>query len=216
MKYNLKRELPLLVILAIPFIAAIILYPHMPDRVPIHWNIRGEVDNYGSKAVGTFLLPLMNVALYLLFIILPKFDPKRENYSKFDSSYVMIRYSLHLLFLLIFGVTVAVSLGYPVNVGKWIPAGVSVLFIVMGNIMGRVKPNYYVGFRFSWTLDNEEVWKKTHKFGAKAVVIGGFAALFGVIFAGEIAGFVILMAGILIPIIITAVYSYQIHKQITQ
>lgn len=216
MKYNLKREWPLFVILAIPFIAAIFLYPHMPDQVPIHWNIRGEVDNYGSRTVGTFLLPLMNVALYLLFVILPKFDPKRENYSKFGSSYLMIRYSLHLFFLLIFGVTIAASLGYPVNIGKWIPAGVALLFIVMGNIMGRVRRNYYVGFRFSWTLDNEEVWKKTHQFGAKATVIGGFAALLGVIFTSETASFVILMAGIFVPIIITAIYSYQIHKRITQ
>jgi uncharacterized membrane protein len=216
MNYNLKREWPLLVILAIPLIAAILVYPHMPDQVPIHWNAQGEVNNYGSRAFGTFFMPLLNVVMYVLFIVLPKIDPKRANYSKFDSSYLTIRYSLHLFFMLMFGVTVAASLGYPINIGKWVPIGVSVLIIVMGNIMGRVKHNYFVGFRFPWTLANEEVWRRTHQFGAKLMVLGGFVALFGVIFTQGSASFAILMIGVLVPTIITTIYSYLIYKQITK
>lgn len=214
MKNNIKKEWPLLVILAIPMIAAILVYPHMPEQVPIHWNVKGEVDNYGSKAFGTFFLPILNVGMYFLFLVLPKFDPKRANYSKFDSSYLTIRYSLHLFFTLMFGVTTAASLGYPVNIDKWIPGGVAVLFIVMGNIMGRVRHNYFVGFKYPWTLANEEVWKRTHQLGAKLMVIGGFVALIGVIFTESAASFVILMAGILVPTIITTIYSYIIYKQI--
>lgn len=216
MNYNFKREWPFLVILAIPFITAILVYPHMPDQVPIHWNIKGEVDNYGSKAFGTFFLPVLNVLMYFLFLVLPKFDPKRSNYVKFDSSYLTIRYSLHLFFALIFGVTVAVSLGYPVNIDKWIPGSVAVLFIVMGNIMGRVRHNYFVGFKYPWTLANEEVWRRTHQLGAKLMVIGGFAGLLGVIFTQGSTSFVILMAGVLVPTIITTIYSYIIYKQIVR
>lgn len=216
MNYNLKREWPLLVMLAIPVFIAILVYPHMPEQVPIHWNVKGQVDNYGSRAFGTFFLPLMNIVMYVLFIVLPKLDPKRANYSKFDSSYLTIRYSLHLFFVLLFGITAAVSLGYPVNIGKWVPAGVAVLFIVMGNIMGRVRHNYFVGFKFPWTLANEEVWRRTHLFGAKLMVIGGFAALFGVVFTSGTASFVILMIGIFVPVIITTIYSYLIYKQITR
>jgi len=113
-----------------------------------------------------------------------------------------------------FGVTVAASLGYPINIGRWVPAGVAVLFIVMGNIMSRVRHNYFVGFRYPWTLANEEVWKKTHQFGSKLMVIGGFIALFGVIFTQGTASFVILMIGIFIPIIIITIYSYTIYKRI--
>lgn len=216
MNYNFKREWPLLVILAIPLIAAVLVYPHMPDQVPTHWNIKGEVDNYGSKEFGTFFLPVLNVLMYFLFLVLPKFDPKRSNYIKFDSSYLTIRYSLHLFFALIFGVTVAASLGYPINVDKWIPGGVAVLFIVMGNIMGRVRHNYFVGFKYPWTLANEEVWRRTHQLGAKLMVIGGFVSLLGVIFTQGSTSFVILMAGILIPTIITTIYSYIIYKQIAR
>lgn len=216
MNTNIKREWPLLLILVVTLIAAIMVYPRMPEQVPIHWNAQGEVDNYGSRLFGTFLLPLLNILMYILFIILPKLDPKRANYSKFDSSYLTIRYSMHLFFALMFGVTAAVSLGYPVQIDKWIPAGVAVLFIVLGNIMGRVRHNYFVGFRYPWTLANEEVWRRTHQFGAKLMVIGGFAALLGVIFTRGSVSFIVLMAGLLIPTIITTIYSYVIYKQITR
>jgi Predicted integral membrane protein len=213
MNYNIKKEWPLLVVLALPFIGAILLYPHLPQQVPIHWDIHGNVDNYGSKFFGTFFLPLLNVLMYVLFIILPKIDPKRANYNKFNSSYQIIRYTLHLFFLLMFAVTAAASLGYPIPIGKWIPAGVSVLFIVMGNFMGRIRHNYFVGFKLPWTLANEDVWRKTHQFGGKLMVIGGAAALLGVIFTKETVSFVIMTAGIFIPIVITTIYSYIIYSK---
>lgn len=216
MNFNFKREWPLLLILIVTFITAILVYPHMPEQVPIHWNVQGEVDNYGSRLFGTFSLPLLNILMYILFIILPKLDPKRANYSKFDSSYLTIRYSTHLFFALMFGVTAAVSLGYPIQIDKWIPAGVAVLFIVLGNIMGRVRHNYFVGFKYPWTLANEEVWRRTHQFGAKLMVIGGFIALLGVIFTRGSVSFMFLMAGVLVPMIITTIYSYVIYKQITR
>lgn len=216
MNYNVKREFPLLLILAATFLAAFLIYPRMPEQVPIHWNSRGEVDGYGSRFSGTFLLPLLNLGMYILFIVLPRLDPKRANYIKFDSSYLIIRYVTHLFFAFIFGVTAAASLGYPVRVDQWIPAGVAVLFIVIGCTIGRVRHNYFVGFKLPWTLANEEVWRRTHRFGGKLMVLGGFTALLGVIFTRGFASFIILMAGLLVPTVITAIYSYVIYRQVIQ
>jgi len=216
MNFNIKKEWPLLAIIAIPFVAALIIYPEMPEQIPIHWNSQGIVDNYGSKTFGTFFLPVLNIVMYVLFLVLPNLDPKKTNYSKFGSTYLTIRYALHLFFLLIFGVTAAVALGYPAPIEKLIPGGVALLFIVMGNLMGRVRHNYFVGFKYPWTLANEEVWKKTHQLGAKLMVLGGFAALLGILFADGNAAFVIMMAGLLIPVAITTVYSYIIYKRIVR
>lgn len=110
--------------------------------------------------------------------------------------------------------TSAATLGYPVNIGKWVAAGVAVLFIVMGNVMGRVRHNYFVGFKLPWTLANEEVWKKTHQVGAKAMVAGGVLSLIGVILTSGGLSFVILMAGIFVPMIIVTIYSYLLYRKI--
>lgn len=61
----IKREWPFALILLIPIVIAIIVYPYMPDQVPIHWNVYGEVDDYGSKTFGTFFLPVLNLIMYL-------------------------------------------------------------------------------------------------------------------------------------------------------
>jgi len=214
MNFKLKKEWPLLLIVALPLIAAILVYPKMPEQVPIHWNVQGVADGYGSRAFGTFFLPLLNIAMYALFLVLPKLDPKRANYEKFTSSYLTIRYAFHLFFMGLFAATAAASLGYPVSVDRWIKIGAAVLVIVMGNVMGRVRHNYFVGFKYPWTLANEEVWKRTHQFGAKLMVAGGFAALCGAILTDGTVSFVILMAGLLIPMVITTIYSYLIYKKI--
>jgi uncharacterized membrane protein len=128
MNYNIKKEWPLLVILAIPFVIAVMVYPRMPEQVPIHWNIEGQVKPLRLKEFGTFLLPLLNIAMYVLFLVMPKFD--RNMQITANSKLVSDDpYSLHLFFMLMFGVTVAASLGYPINIGRWVPAGVAELFI---------------------------------------------------------------------------------------
>ena len=214
MNNYLKKEWPFLLILLITFIAAIMVYPYMPDQVPIHWNVKGQVDNYGSRLFGTFFLPVLNIIMYVMLIVMPKIDPKQANYSKFGSSYLVIRYALHIFFALIFTLTVFASLGYDINISKWIAVGVAILFIVMGNIMGRVKHNYFVGFRFPWTLANEEVWRKTHQVGAKAMVLGGLGSLIGAILTSGSISFVILMIGIFVPMIFTTIYSYLLYKKL--
>lgn len=214
MKFDLKKEWPFLILLVIPVIAGLFLYPNMPEQIPIHWNVNGEVDNYGSRFFGTFFLPALNILLYVMFLIMPKFDPKRANYSKFESSYNVMRYTTHLLFLFLFAVTSAAALGYDVNIGKLVPAGICVMFIVFGNILGRVRHNYFVGFKFPWTLANEEVWRKTHQVGAKAMVLGGIGALVGVLFTNGALSFAIVMAGIFIPIAFVTGYSYLLFRNL--
>jgi len=214
MRYFIRREWLMLLILLSTLIAAVLIYPYMPEQVPIHWNFRGEVDDYGSREFGTFFIPLLNIAMYLLFLVLPKLDPKKSNYEKFSGSYRLIRYAMHIFMAGLFAATTLASLGYNIDISLCISVSAALLFIIMGNIMGKVKHNYFVGFRFPWTLANEDVWKRTHRFGSKAMVIGGIAALAGVLLTENAARFIILMAGIFLPTILTTIYSYLVFRRI--
>lgn len=209
-----KQEWPLLAILFLTFLAAAMAYPMMPDRVPIHWNAAGEVDGYGSRTFGTFFLPVLNVGMYLLFLVLPKLDPRKENYVKFGGAYRFIRYTIHLFLVYIFAITLMASLGYGVSIDRLVPLGVALLFIVLGNYMGKIRHNYFVGFRLPWTLANEEIWKKTHQFGSKAMVIGGFLALFSVLAPDGSLRFTLFMVCIFVPMIVTGIYSYLIYQRL--
>lgn len=210
--YNLKKELPLLLMIIAAFAISIYFYPMLPDRIPTHWNFKGEIDGYSGKLSGAYMLPVMNLVMYGLFLLLPALDPRRENYKLFSSTYIYFRYLFHLFFLGLHAIIIAAALGYSVDTGRLVMLAVSLLFMLMGNVMGRVKHNYFVGIKTPWTLHSEEVWKKTHRLAALLWTVAG---LMGVVFALlkvniEWIFIVILMVPALAPII----YSYIIFNKL--
>ena len=167
----------------------------------------------GSKLFGAFGLPVISLAMYLMFLVLPYIDPKRKNYADFKSTYQFLKYSIILFFLGMEVITLLIASGVIVNKPIFIQIMVSLLFILIGNVMGRFKHNYFVGIRTPWTLANEEVWRKTHRLAAPLWVFGGIInillAFTGTNFNG--IGFMVIVAVIsIVPI----GYSYIAYQQI--
>ncbi|MDD1370428.1 DUF1648 domain-containing protein, partial [Bacillus sp. MHSD17] len=74
-----KHIFPLLLI-ALTIIAWCAAWPYLPGEVPSHWNVAGEVDGRMSK-IGMMILDVtVMVFIYALLTLLPKVDPKHENY----------------------------------------------------------------------------------------------------------------------------------------
>lgn len=139
----------------------------------IHWNVAGEADSFINKWWGALLFPIFLTGIVALVVFLPKVDPRKENYEKFEKVY---RIFLHVFVLFLFSmyvVTLAYNIGIPVQVDVVVPIGVGMLFIAIGNYMPKIKPNYFFGIRTPWTLENEEVWQKTHRVGGKSVCYHG-------------------------------------------
>ncbi len=211
-KINLKREIPLIFIIIAAFLISIYFYPALPERIPTHWNFKGEIDGYSSKLSGSLIMPITNLIMYIMFIFLPMLDPKRANYKLFESTYIYFRYLFHIFFLAMHIMIIVASLGYTVNTTRLVTFGISLLFMLMGNVMGRVKHNYFVGIKTPWTLANEEVWRKTHRLAA---VLWTAAGLIGVILSlfNLNLGFVF-VAILILPAIIPMIYSYMVFKRI--
>jgi len=209
---NIKKELPIILIIIMMFAASIYFYPQLPDKIPTHWNFKGEIDGYSGKLSGAFLMPVMNIIMYGLFIFMPAIDPKKENYKLFESTYIYFRYLFHIFFLGIHGLIIAAALGYNVDTGRLVTLAVSLLLMLMGNVMGRLKHNYFVGIKTPWTLADEEVWRKTHRLGAILWTAGG---LMGVIMSllRQSMGWVFI-AVIAVMTFIPIVYSYVIFSKL--
>ena len=211
-KINFKREIPLIVIVIAAFLISIYFYPMLPEKVPTHWNFKGEIDGYSGKLSGSLIMPITNLIMYILFIFLPALDPKKNNYKLFESTYIYFRYLFHIFFFAMHIMIIAASLGYIVNTTRLVFFGISLLFMLMGNVMGRVKHNYFVGIKTPWTLASEEVWKKTHRLAALLWTAGG---LIGIILSLLNINLGLLFVIILIlPSIIPLVYSYIIYKRL--
>jgi len=172
-----RREWPHWLVILGLFAASAWAWGRVTLPMPTHWNIRGEVDGYGGRFEGLLLVPLIAAGLYVLLLVLPRLDPGRANYASFAEPYAVIRLALTATMAAVHLLVLATALGYAVDAGRWIPVGMGALFIVMGNVMGKVRPNYFVGIRTPWTLASARSWEKTHRLGGRLFVIGGVALI---------------------------------------
>ncbi len=177
------------ILLAAPFIVLAIYWNELPDRVPTHWDFRGQVDGWSAKTPGLFLIPLIALGMTALLRVLPWFDPKLRRTSGEESLMPavlpIVRIALLVLLVAIFFVQIAVSLGRTVPSGRIMMTSLLVFFVIMGNYLGNLRPNYFVGIRTPWTLENPETWRATHRLGGRLMFFGALILLLAQLFLGE-------------------------------
>lgn len=206
-----KHYLVGLFLIAAASIAAIVLYPQLPARVPTHWGINNQPNGYSPKWALFLIGPGLMAAILILFRFLPWLSPKHWQVDSFRSTYLQIMLIIVALLAYLFAMTLWAGLTGSVNVGRAVLGGVCLLLALLGNLLGKVRRNFYIGVRTPWTLANERVWNATHRFAAKTFVVGGLVGL-----ALTLIGMhgwpviLVLMAAPLIP----AAYSLIFYKQL--
>src|ERR1044071_7679637 len=167
-----------LVLLAAPFFALAIYWNHLPERVPIHWNLRGEIDAWSGKNRGLFIVPLTALGLSALLHFLPWLDPKLRRTmgeeSRMRAVLPILRIALIAFFDFVFFLQIAVSLGQKIAGGRILITATLILLVVLGNYLGNLRPNYFAGIRTPWTLENPETWRATHRLGGRLLFFGAF------------------------------------------
>jgi uncharacterized membrane protein len=162
MKIDWRSEWPHWLVIAALFALAAANWSAAPDRIPVHWGLHGA-DRWGGRVEGLLALPLIALGIYFLLLFLPRIDPGRANYSAFWGSYSTIRLGV-LLVIAGFYVMMLLSIrGYRADVGVWAPFLVGALLVLIGNVMGNLRPNWFVGVRTPWTLSSEVSWTRTHR-----------------------------------------------------
>jgi uncharacterized membrane protein len=213
-KEYLKSEGLIIVIILLPFIIIPLFWNKIPEQVPMHWNIHNEVDSYGSKGVGLFILPIMNFVFYFLFLVIPKIDPRKTNIALFKSTYKALRLGIHLFFVAISTLIVLASMGENIDIGKIIFLLVTLLFLFIGYMMSNIKSNYFIGIRTPWTLQNDEVWKRTHKMAGKVWIYGSVAMFLIGLFVEATIMIFIFFGYVAVLVLVPVIYSYIIYKKI--
>jgi len=201
-----------IIIVALMFITGALLYSYLPDMIPTHWGFEGQPNQWSPKTWGTWLIPLMSLAFLILFPILPKLDPKKENYEKFKQPWGVIQTSLVAFMGYIYGVTMFVIFypEYNAFVGRAVVFGMGVLFVILGNYMGKVRQNYFVGLKTPWTLNDPEVWQKSQRLSGWAFVLCGLVAIIESII--WIATPYVFFVAFALTVIVPIAYSYLISK----
>ena len=147
----------------------------MPEKMASHWNIKGEVDGYMSRFWGLFLMPFILFGLGLLFILILRIDPLKENIEKFKKYYDGFIILFFIFMLTIYFQVILWNLGIKIGPNVILPVGLGVLFFYVGILCENAKQNWFIGIRTPWTLSSEKVWDKTHKIVGKLFKIAGIS-----------------------------------------
>ena len=213
MKNFIRREWLQILILILPFIVLPLAWPYFPERVPTHWGLNGKVNGWMMKGTGFFftmlILPAINIGLALLLGSLAKIDPKFATVNASSESMRPIRLIVSAFLLILFLIIVGTSAGIEFDMTNSANILIYLLFFVLGLYLPRVKPNYFVGIRDPWTLEDPEIWRRTHTFAGKLWPIAAVIAL--------IAQFVlrsefVLIAFVAVVAVTPIVYSFMQYR----
>lgn len=202
----------IVIMLVTPFIGIAIFWQQIPAEVPIHYNFEGEADNYAPKGFGVFVMPVVNIFLFLLLYYLPKIDPKKK-VSLDSQGYVTLILLMVAFFFVMFGFELSKFIGQPILENQFIVM-FPLLFLILGNYLSKLRPNYFFGVRTPWTLENEEVWRRTHRFTGRVWMIGSLLFFLAAILASEQLSLWMFLVFIVVIVLIPLAYSYIIYRKL--
>ncbi|MEM1094990.1 MAG: SdpI family protein [Bacteroidota bacterium] len=208
-----RQEWGTWLVLLLPFFFIPYLWGILPDEIPTHWNAAGEADDYSSKAFGLLFIPLLNIAIYLGTIFLVKIDPKKQ--AAADQKPVRaLLFIMPFFMTAVFGFIMYKTLNPDANVTGLVLGGVGLMLAAIGNYLGTMKPNYFIGIRTPWTLQSDDVWRSTHRMAGPIWMAGGLGLAIGVfVFPASIFPLVFMGVTVLLALI-PVVYSYLAFQQL--
>jgi uncharacterized membrane protein len=205
------------VVWILPLMYLIYTYPLLPNQVAVHFDMHGRVDRFGDKKellTTVLVLSGLTIGLVALLRFLPSIDPKKK--VKYSQP-VVNRISYALVFFLSALIILVI---YSSRIGRFaldthfLYSAIGLFMAYTGNLFNNLKPNYFVGIRTPWTLESEEVWKKTHQLGGRLWFVGGILlAILCWIFTTELA-FVLFTVGVSLLVLIPVVYSFFCFRQL--
>ena len=208
MKKYLKTMILTSLLTLLPIVAGLILWNRLPEQMPTHWGMDGQVNGWSGKVFGIFGLPLILLAVHWLCALATFYaDPKKQNHS--DKILHLVLWITPVLSLLLHSFVYAAALGMAVDMNMMMPIFLGLLFTVIGNYLPKCKQNYTVGIKLPWTLDSEENWNKTHRFAGILWVIGGLTVLVLGFFGAVWVYIPIMIAMTIVPV----VYSFLLYRK---
>jgi uncharacterized membrane protein len=200
-------------LLLAPFLVIAAFWNKLPARVPVHWNLRGEVDQWASsKPIEILGLPLIALALVALLRVLPWLDPKlratlQEN-ERMRAALQIMRLTFAAFFGALFSIQIATALGYTIASRQGVIWCTLVLLAIMGNYLGNLRPNYFVGIRTPWTLESAATWRATHRLGGRLMFFGALLLLVAEFFLSQSAFGFLFVTLILLLVAWAFLYSW--------
>jgi uncharacterized membrane protein len=208
------KKIVWLIIIA-PAIYLTIIWNKLPEKIATHFNLKGNPDRYGGKTgllIGVAVLIVLASVIWLLMPLVYKIDRKRRAVEN-KTRLLRMAFAISLFISFVACILINSSVYNTYFNFRIIFGGIGLMWCIMGNYMHNIKPNHFAGFRNSWTLNNEENWRKTHLLGGKIWFAGGLLITIVCFFASKNVATITFVSVSLLIILIPFIYSYRLYKK---
>ena len=193
-------------ILLIPMIAGLLLWDQLPEQVPTHWGINGEVDRWSSKGFAVFGISPIMIVMQWVCLFASTLDPRYKNYN--HKMMKLVLWICPAINLILHAMMYTTALGYSLSVEVIMPLLVGAMFVVIGNWLPKCEQTYTMGIKLPWTLNSEANWNATHRLGGKVWVAGGIFTMISALFGN----FWLLLVVLIVMVVVPTVYSYLYYR----
>jgi uncharacterized membrane protein len=184
-----------------------------PAVVPSHWGIDGKANGYAAKAFVFLMQPAITAAITVLLAVVPAIEPRRANLLASRKLYFAAWYGVLALMALVHTAIVLKATGAPIDIPRWILAAVGVLFVVLGNFLGKSRPTFFLGLRTPWALSSNEAWEKSNRVAGYWLAGTGLVTVPAALVGGIWEAVAILLVGSLFGMIAGTITSYVVWKR---
>lgn len=212
---KLLQDMLVLILIILPSVYLLKIYPSLPPVIPTHFGIDGKPNGFSEKHQMIWIIlstSLLSGSVYLLVKNLRKIDPKKTaslsagNMQKIAIAVVALLCAIMICMLYS-------SMQGTFSFSRMFNPLMGIFFIVVGNLMYNIKPNYFVGIRIPWTLENENNWRATHHMAGKLWFIGGILITISALLLPVQQGEYVFMGGTLILALAPIIYSFIYFKK---
>lgn len=202
-----------ILLIATACVATMIAYPHLPVQVATHWNIHLQPDGHGPKWVLFFFGPGLLAGITLFTCLGPWLSPKHFEVDSFRGTWRQVMLLLFCMMSYVYATMLWAGLRDKVDAGRLILGGVCLMMVLMGNLMGKVRKNFFIGVRTPWTLASDRVWNATHRFAARTWMAGGMLGLLFATIGHPALAISVLLAGCSVPYAYSLVFYKQLERR---
>ncbi len=187
-------------------------------EIPVHWDISGEADRYGTRAEALFLIfmfPAVIAAASIVFAIAPMIDPFKTGLRRSSRAYLATWLSVVALMTAVTGGMAVIfvrgaggetDLGF--DFARFVIAGASLMVVVLGNYLPKTRQSFFLGVRTPWTLTSATTWEKTHRLAGKLFILSGLVGLISAFALNGIWAILPLSISIGVASVACVIYSY--------
>lgn len=210
MKQNKGKLLISSLVILLPAAIGLLLWDALPEQIAIHWGLQGTADSRTLRGLVVFAPPVILLVFHWICLLITAADPRNRNQS--PKALGMLFWIVPLLSLYTGGLIYGTAFGMPFHTGKPISLLIGFLFLLLGNYFPKCRQNSTLGIKIKWTLENEENWNQTHRFGGRVWVGGGLLLLLSV-FLPVSAFHAVFLLILLFIAFAPMIYSYLYHRK---